>query len=328
MIYLKLLKNYFFIGYIVFVKRKIELIRFYKKLERDIGIKKSDISIETIKRIDFYSFQSFAILGIVSALRGKKANKNETHRAVFLGALTPLIDDLTDKKNLISAEITKIISQKLNPKDEIEIQLAKYLYQDLSKFDNSYFKKYIQQTYQAQEKSMIQSNIQQVDNQQLLKITKDKGASATLLYRSFMENPFLENEEKAFETLGFIFQLMNDMFDVYKDYHNKNQTTFTNNADIHENKKHFYQLVENFILEIQSTNYKKADLQDFTIIVSTIIGRGMVCINQLTNLQDNNYGKFEIKQFSRKQLVCDMEKFSNIILSLKYSYKIMSGKMT
>lgn len=53
-----------------------------------------------------------------------------------------------------------------------------------------------------------------------------------MLYRSVLGTPLISGEEDAIYLLGSILQLANDMFDVYKDFKNGQQTVFTNTEDV------------------------------------------------------------------------------------------------
>ncbi len=44
---------------------------------------------------------------------------------------------------------------------------------------------------------------------------------------------------------------------------------------------------------------------------------GIVALNQYLELQKNNNGRFEAANFTRKQLVCDMQKKSNLFKLMK-----------
>lgn len=53
-----------------------------------------------------------------------------------------------------------------------------------------------------------------------------------------------------------------------------------------------------------------------------VISRCLVCLDQYEALQHNsNNGKFEIDLYSRKELICDMEKFENLMKALKIDIK-------
>jgi hypothetical protein len=67
-------------------------------------------------------------------------------------------------------------------------------------------------------------------------------------------------------------------------------------------------------------NYPKEQKEDFLITINFIIARAWVALMQIEKLL-KLYGKdADFKKIDRKHLICDMQKPSNIVKWLKYTY--------
>jgi hypothetical protein len=71
-------------------------------------------------------------------------------------------------------------------------------------------------------------------------------------------------------------------------------------------------------------NYQPKQIQKTLNKIITVVSRGCVCLEQLLALQGDN-GRFDAGNFTRRELVCDMEKISNIRRSLLISREIQRG---
>ena len=54
-----------------------------------------------------------------------------------------------------------------------------------------------------------------------------------------------------------------------------------------------------------------------------IFSRCYVCLDQLEKNQKRTGGVFDVKAYSRKELICDMDTVGNKLRSLRYHFKII-----
>ena len=55
--------------------------------------------------------------------------------------------------------------------------------------------------------------------------------------------------------------------------------------------------------------------------ICTIIFRGLVCLDCLEKNEKRSNGLFSVNDYTRKQLICDMEKFKNQVHMIRYLAK-------
>lgn len=290
--------------------------------ELNLVIKDSNYSLSKSieKRINLYVVTSSLTSRWFCTLRGHKANTNEKKFILYLSAIIPLIDDLTDSLKIESINLIENLKgndDSLHP----TIPVIRFLYFKLMNNCSQDFGELFHKALLAQDDSINQLNDIQLDNEVLKKITLEKGGLALLLFRHILANPLKKGEEKAIYDLGYILQILNDMFDVYKDHKNKQQTLYTNTKDLNKNLKDFNDSLNQLTTAFLSMDYNQQNVIKCLCEMSTFTSRGKVCIAQLLDCQTKTDGEFRIELYERSQLICDMEKPSNLFKSFLYSYK-------
>ncbi|TAG08610.1 MAG: hypothetical protein EAZ35_09755 [Sphingobacteriia bacterium] len=315
--YILILKAYLFIALKVYWLNKKYTNSLFKELDQILKIEMYSLSKELKKRIFSYTAISCIYASWICALRGKGLTQKEKKNLIYLGAITPILDDLTDSLRITSAEILHLLKNK-NESEQHEIIIAKYLYKQLQNIQNEDFNSIFEEALISQDASILQLEERFLNENELREITCNKGGVWALLYRAVLDNPLKLDEKDVLITLGYALQQTNDMFDIYKDNINKQQTSFTNSKDINKNHLAYESTLKKIISQLKILDYNKKDIEKCLIEISTITSRGMVFLNQLILLQGNS-SDFNITKFTRKQLVCDMEKIYNIRKSIFFS---------
>jgi len=68
-------------------------------------------------------------------------------------------------------------------------------------------------------------------------------------------------------------------------------------------------------------NYPENQVKKFLERVMPVINRGFVCLDQYQRLEKNSGGAFDTSSYTRKQLICDMEKPGNFLRTIQYQLK-------
>ena len=282
----------------------------------------NEMSIPSDKseRIEFYTVQSAITNHWFSALRGKPVHANEQRRALLIGAITPLLDDAVDEERLTSMEILKALMIGSDDRFAIPSQM----FRELSNPPDAIFLDAFKVALQAQDASIKQLEDQSLSTEELIPITATKGGSWTFLYRTVMDHKIVDGEKEAIYELGYLMQLTNDAFDVYKDLQGGQQTLFTNATDIRPLKQIYQDQItainDRFLALPFMMKHKRAML----LAVSAIAARGLICIDQLLDCQRTSEDEFKPNEYDRKQLICDMEKPANIWKSIQLSKTMFS----
>jgi len=304
----------------VYILNRIRTNQIISELNQFLVKSNHTLSEEQVKRIHSYTIQSSLTNSWFCKLRGKRANSSEIRKAIYLGAITPLLDDLVDSEKMKSSQILEQI-ELVNNNSAVIIHIISYLYHKITKECNKEFKELFTEALLSQDESIKQLQKEKLNQSELLEITMRKGASWTLLYRNVLHNKLIASEKEAIQTLGQLLQLTNDAFDVYKDYKNGQQTIYTNTEDLEYMYHQFIQLTHQMIAQFMQTNYSTRDKKKAILQMMLVISRGIVCLEQLMLCQKKTDNRFIIAMYSRKGLICDMEKFGNIWKMMRICHK-------
>jgi len=284
------------------------------------------INDDDIQKItSYYGMGIPAILGTSFAiLRGLDLTTEERTASTFLGAMTGLGDDFFDLKNLTEEELRFLLNALLNEPLNVKVKrlseevFLNFYTKVLSNSKNhELLKFYIGEVFNAQKKSLKQAT-QEITSDEIKEITLYKGGSSLLLYRSIFDNQLSAEEKELLYAMGGLMQLGNDIFDVYKDSIKGIKTLATTETNIDKLRQTFIvQMDETFRLAY-STSYKLKNIKSFLRFISMGISRTYVCLDMLEKLQKKSDNVFSPLKYSRKELICDMEKPGNILKSIIY----------
>ncbi len=287
------------------------------KIDNDGTLTPKDFS----KINKYYGLAVPAILGeAFCLLRNTSMSNSERWVSTSQGVITGLFDDFFDDLRLPLEDIIEMLH---NPKSIIpkssnqKLFLEFYIIAlDKSKDPELIIKQFVE-VYKAQVQSLEQEK-SSLENIRIWDITKLKGGHSVLFYRTGFDNLLGIGEKEALFQLGVVMQFENDIFDIYKDFKSKISTIPTKCDDIKNLRLRYESEIGKFIELSYKMNYKRKQILKFLDIVMPVINRGFVCLDQYQKLQDINNGVFNIDSFTRKQIICDMEKPKNILKTIYY----------
>lgn len=288
------------------------------KQENDGSLDANDFK----KIMTYYGLAIPAILGeSIALLRGQPMTERERFALTYLGAVTGLFDDFFDKQYLAEEKIRALAERPgdLKPQSSNEkLFLDFYNKALLYVHDRELLSVYVRKVYDAQIESKKQAT-PGLSKEEILRITIHKGAVSVLFYRAAMAHPFLPGEEDALYKMGGLMQFGNDIFDVYKDRNSNTQTLLTITRKIDDVRLMFTTVMEEGYGAIARLGYAETDKKKYFRMFSICLcSRCYVCLDQLESKEAKTGNQFIPAEYSRQELVCDMEKKSNLWRSLKY----------
>lgn len=290
--------------------------------ENDGSLKEKDFS----KINHYYGLAVPAILGeAFCRLHGKEMTLTERRASTAQGAMTGLFDDFYDENFLNDDGINTLLTnpQHSTLKSNEKLFTSFYHLAINNVPDADKMKQALAEVQSAQQKSKLQlSNA--ISQEEIEQITFEKGGSSLLFYRTaFLPQPN-EYEHHVIHQLGALMQLCNDVFDVYKDRESGVNTLITKCRDIRYIRSFFITHLRQAFEEARQLNLPMLNIHRFLSLISMgIFSRAMVCLDQLEALQQLSGGQFKVDQYSRNQLICDMDLKMNMWRSGIYFWKIM-----
>jgi len=322
-----------FFRYISIARRVYKEIQIQKRFNNDFLIPYLD-ELETKYNGKFQAEQRQKILNYYGLfitsflcssykrLYGKTLSYDERKRATLFGILTPVGDDLFDIDKLKIEDIRKITfapesydATTFSSKVAKEIQT--YLLQHVP-----HKEEYLQASKNVldiQVETTKQTN-PEISKEEIERITHTKGAVSVIIYHQSLDEIASPQMLEVLFYVGSLFQLGNDIFDLYKDVRDNIYTLINSCQDYITFKEKFLQRVKEQNGKIMALPYAEKNKKEFCIVMNTINARSVVALDQFIRLQRKMHSKINWWKLQRKDMIVDMEKPSNF---LKWFYYIM-----
>ena len=300
-----------------FMKHQIAPLLNKAKSNNDGSLTEKDF----LKINKYYGLAVPAILGeAFCRLRGKHMTNSERWVSTSQGIITGLFDDFFDDLKLPKDYIISMVEQPeaITPKSSNENLFLDFYLSALHKAAHpELIKRQLLLVHMAQVQSVEQEN-PAIDKKRIWEITKLKGGHSVLFYRTAFDNVPVAGEKAALYQLGSLMQYENDLFDIYKDAKGNIATMPTTSVKVLELRALYNIQIKLFIELCYKMDYPNNQVEQFLNKVMPVINRGFVCLDQYQQLEKRNGDEFDVASFSRKQLICDMEKLQNLFRTLRY----------
>lgn len=286
-------------------------------LEDFIANNDHTLTEKDIEKIRFYYGLAVPVIGqFYGELRGYQLSTTDINSLTYLGGTTGLFDDFFDEDHTSKEQLTKMLTHP-NLKDA-QTPNEKLFLQFYTKALNHPNANWIKEYYLAGMEAQVQSEKQLrpgLTQEEIAKITRQKGGIFILLYRCALEGEISEKEKELLFQIGFLGQLENDTFDIYKDYHGGIHTLATTTKSIAELRATYKSLMSRAFQLIDEMEFSEKNKKKFSRLLAVVATRGLVCLDQLQSL---DRGDFDPSAYSKDQLICDMGKTRNALKWINY----------
>lgn len=272
------------------------------------------------KMTRYYGYAVPAILGEgVCILRDLKMSFTERKISTCQGIITGIYDDFIDKNKLQHDDIIRITQDpKQFPSDllinKIFVENWSYVLENVH--NDTLLWKMVEKIYHIQSETLKQYD-ENTPFEKIKNITYKKGGYSVLFYRSIFENSLKKGEYQAFYNLGALLQFGNDIFDLRDDLRAGIYTMITKTEQFKMLVRAFYELKKETTNSFYALPYQSEKIRKFLHFIMPVINRCEVCLAQLSKIEEK-YGQFSPGKLKRQEVVCDMEKKSAFIKTLKY----------
>ncbi len=264
------------------------------------------------------------LCGTYKMLYGEKLTEDERKRATLFGILTPLGDDLFDVHQL---PIEKITQLTFEPEQYEASLFAEHVVKEIQ----AYLLKEVpnKSEYISASKDVLDLQVAtaaqtspEIEYELLKQITYRKGAVSVIIYHQILSEAADDNMKKVLEEVGGLYQLGNDLFDVYKDTRDGIYTIPNTCKDFSSLRDTFMSKVKKMNQLIAALPYRKDQKEKFSIIINSINARSLVAIDEWIKFYEKHGRNVNLKSFERKVLIIDMEKPSLFLKWLYLTWKL------
>jgi hypothetical protein len=240
--------------------------------------------------------------------------------------LTPVGDDLFDMDKLGIEDIRRITfdpegyeAQTFSSKVATEIQT--YLLRHVPH----------KEAYLQASKNVLDIQVETIKQtnpfispSEIERITYTKGAVSVIIYHQSLDDIASPQMLDVLYYVGSLFQLGNDIFDLYKDVRDNIYTLINTCDDYIAFKEKFLQRVKVQNQKIMDLPYPEKNKKEFCIVINTINARSLVALDQFVRLQRKVNSKIDWWQLERQDMIVDMEKPSNFLRWFYYIRRLPS----
>ena len=259
------------------------------------------------------------LCGTYKMLYGSGFTEEERKRATLFGILTPLGDDLFDVYHLPIEKITNLTFDPSNYDANIFAEKVVKEIQALLLETVPNKSAYIAASKDVLDLQVATAaqTVSTIEYQLLEEITFKKGAVSVIIYHQILNEAADDQMLEVLNEVGGLYQLGNDLFDVYKDSRDGIYTIPTTCKDFKKLRESFMEKVKNMNRMILLLPHQKKRKEKFSIIINSINARSLVAIDEWISFQQKHGKEIDFKKFERKALIIDME---NPRLFLKWLY--------
>lgn len=276
------------------------------------------------KVIVSYSIYQPMIIDAFTALRGRQSTVEEKERLIQYFICSGAFDDFVDRDEL-SPEALDAISfapEKFQPV-RIEEKMFLHGHLELREYvrDRIAYDQAARGLFQAQVESGRQSRPGPMSEEDLLRITLEKGGYAVLLCHFYLDHDATDAERQCWYRIGGIIQLTNDLFDVWKDLQHNVQTLPNRMKDAHAFHAFLAKQVDEMMHIIMGMPLPESRKRAFLLNMMAICSFSDMAVAQLRRIQGNAPQLPDLAGLPRKALIVDMEKPANIWHCMRFTFR-------
>lgn len=277
------------------------------------------------KILDYYGmFITSFLCSSYKRLYGKELTDAERKRATLFGILTPVGDDLFDIDKLDTASIQQITfdPEQFNATTfsaKVAKEIQSFLLQTVP--HKAAYKLASRNVLDIQIETAKQTKAS-ISKEEIERITFTKGAVSVIIYHQCLDDVADTKMLEVLFLIGSLYQLGNDIFDLYKDVRDNIYTLVNTCKDFVVFRKEFVDRVKLQNEKIMALPYVQKDKEAFCIVMNTINARSLVALDQFVNFQQKHGGAIDWWKLERKDMIVDMEKPYNFLKWLRYIYKL------
>jgi len=275
------------------------------------------------KKVDFYYplFNQIVNIENYLCLKGRKTSLAEAKRMAIISAMATLYDDLIDEENFEKEQYhaivdktiaTAMVTAKIKLIFELDNQLRK-IWTPSNEFINA-LKLAIE--WQVISKKQLDASI---SLDEILSISENKCGNSSLLWATVVDVEWTHEEKLFIYQSGLVGQLVNDLFDAFKDREDGVATFVTKVGDINKAKEIFIAACIKLNQTIQQTKATSTNKEKTIQRLACIHSFAMVALEHLEKT-NKKYGiPWDISKASRAELVTDMAFVKNKLKLVKQS---------
>lgn len=251
-------------------------------------------------------------------LKQRKLSKAERQKLSLMSSKATIFDDLLDEEGWDKNKVQQSIQEGRAAHEKSSKARLFYHLEDVFDQLNIPEEYY---TALAIAKQAQYDSLQQTDStlskEKILELTRNKNGKTSVLVSTLIEGKWDGNEQLIIFQSGVLGQLMNDIFDTYKDHKEGIYTIMSKISSVKELEEIYISELDILLQALRKTELSKSKQYYLLRRLSPIIAFGLVGIQRLYELEKKHGHVSKFKALAREELLIDMAKWKNRFLYLK-----------
>lgn len=245
-------------------------------------------------------------------LKGKrKLSEEERYRLTAVSIMSGLCDDLIDEENWAPAQLFDLLENHLealplSPKAKLILSLNEALYK--THHPDTAYEKQLRTAIYWQARSLDQLN-PGISTDEILQISKEKNGQTSLMFSYLLDEEWTDVEKEVIAQSGFLGQLVNDTYDIFKDIAAGVQTYLQRYESLAASEHFFIAEWRKLVRLIRESNATNENKQHLINRFACVHGYALVAFHQFSDLEQKYGMPVKWSEATRKELVIDMEKW-------------------
>ena len=317
--------SYYAIDYGISAYKQLRFIKSFLKPIVDKHCKALDypLSKKEKKKVDFYYplFNHIVNCENYLCIKGRRLTLQESQRLAIISAMATLYDDLIDEEDWEKEQYFKILNRTLPEEQQTpKVKLIFALDDELRNYWQP------TQVYQDALKLAIEWQVisaRQLSNeislQEILHISEEKCGNSSLLWASIMDEDWKPEDKQFIYQSGYVGQIVNDLFDAYKDREDGVFTIVRKAGSIKEAKAIFLQECGKLHQNILQCHVARSRQLTTIRRMACIHAFALVSLDHLQHTEKKYAQPMDWSKAQRSELVTDMAFWSNKFKLLNYA---------
>ncbi len=241
----------------------------------------------------------------------RQLNEQERYRLTAVSIMSGLCDDLIDEENWTPAQLFDLLDNQLeslplSPKAKLILALNDELYK--TSRPSAAYEKQLRTAIYWQARSLEQLH-PEISTEEILEISKEKNGQTSLMFSYLLDEEWNSIEQSIIAQSGFLGQLVNDTYDIFKDVKAGVQTYLQRFKSLDASEDFFIDEWRKLVRLIHESNATKKNKTHLINRFACVHGYALVAFHQFRYIEQNRGIPVKWNEATRKELVVDMEKW-------------------
>lgn len=313
MLYLRPAKETLWIGWRVSGYRRVwkKTLKANPQI-RDLMVELTKVSPKWILRLNHYFLLACLSADWVAVLRGRPLTKKQIQQLVGLSTVVAIADSWFDDTDRSDESILSLLmgQSPASASNDVTEKLVGHLMAEMLSNTNhsDSFRSALVDFWRSEKLSRAQGN-QQLSAGEINQISVDKAFYTLMCARKLIPDALMEGEELVFRSMAASSQLMDDILDLYDDFHEGLRTMATHNPDAASLEGLVIRHVRSMVAAVRGVKVSASNQNRTIAMLAYFPGVMIHALRQYQVIQGRRR-QIPLDTVDRSRMICDLDSWT------------------